>query len=171
MGKPPVKKNRRTRRSLPQERGEMRRLQLIRATIELLNIQKIQNISYADIAKYAGIPLPSCYHFLWLSGHVPPAISLKTRERDAKIAVLLKDVFCQHFCLPKISDLETIFYLTHEIGDRIYSISQMLHGDITDAMVEESKRAKKGYLLNYLPLMLEPVIEETFPAEAISEKK
>ena len=46
-----------------QGRGEARREQLLDAAIALLGESELENISLADIAKRAGIPVGSTYHF------------------------------------------------------------------------------------------------------------
>jgi AcrR family transcriptional regulator len=53
----------RTRRSAPQARGQVRREKLLSAAIELLEKQDIAEISLADVAAEAGIPVGSTYHF------------------------------------------------------------------------------------------------------------
>lgn len=214
-----MKKQKRVRRSAPQARGELRRKQLVQAAKMLLETHYIQDITYNDIAEYAEIPLPSCYHFfqnkldlvkavsedfaidyrkavfgkeinpekiqcwgdiidimtdhsgdffrsqpaarqVWLSGYVPPEVSIKTREREFTLSIQLKELVGTYFQLPDIPQIDTIFYITHEIGDRILSLSQTLHSDVTNFMIEESKRAKKGYLLNYLPPVLSRVVKK-----------
>lgn len=53
----------RSRRSAPQARGEARREKLLATTIELLDKRDISDITLADAAELAGIPIGSAYHF------------------------------------------------------------------------------------------------------------
>lgn len=47
----------------PQERGNIRRLRLLKATEELLSTSSLNAITYQEIAARAGLPMGSCYHF------------------------------------------------------------------------------------------------------------
>ena len=47
----------------PTARGEKRRLMLLDSAETLLSQRSIPEISYADIAQHAGLPLSSCYYF------------------------------------------------------------------------------------------------------------
>jgi AcrR family transcriptional regulator len=53
----------RVRRPYTQERGEIRRKLLLDTTVQLLRERHVEEITYQDIARAAGMPLASCYHF------------------------------------------------------------------------------------------------------------
>ncbi len=44
-------------------RGELRRKLLFDTTVRLLREHHVEQITYQDIARAAGVPLASCYHF------------------------------------------------------------------------------------------------------------
>ncbi|WP_293356673.1 TetR/AcrR family transcriptional regulator [Phenylobacterium sp.] len=46
-----------------QARGEARRLLLYRTALRLLREKHVEDITYQEIAREAGVPLASCYHF------------------------------------------------------------------------------------------------------------
>lgn len=53
----------RVRQPYTQERGEIRRKLLFDTTVNLLRQRHVEEITYQDIARAAGVPLASCYHF------------------------------------------------------------------------------------------------------------
>lgn len=56
-------KSPRKRRSAPQARGTARREKLVAAAIAVLDEVNVEDVSLADVAAEAGIPLGSIYHF------------------------------------------------------------------------------------------------------------
>ena len=70
----------------PQRRGELRRAQLLDAACSLLATQDLRQVSIEDVARRAGIPVASAYHFY------PDRIALFTaaaRRHGEEVAALL----------------------------------------------------------------------------------
>ncbi len=70
----------------PQRRGELRRVRLLDAACDLLAVQELRQVSIEDVARRAGIPVASAYHFY------PDRIALFTaaaRRYGEEVAALL----------------------------------------------------------------------------------
>lgn len=52
-----------SRQNYTHERGNVRRLELLNAAIELLGQQDIDELSFVDVARQANVPTASAYHF------------------------------------------------------------------------------------------------------------
>ena len=211
---------RKPRKSLPQQRGNLRREKLIASGKMLLEQEPIDTISLANVAKLAEIPLASTYHFfpniskLWIEiagifaaeiservfipfnlskednwqeivrtcikraaqlyrenqsyqqliigGKTPVYIKLADRKNDQIIGQLLIDALQQHFNLPDFELKTQVFFHAVEIADLMFLLSVNKHGEITDYMEEEAKRASTAYLKCYLGefLPLKELIQE-----------
>ncbi len=92
---------------------------------------------------------------LFLGGKMPAEIKLQDRVNDYAVAEAMLDVFNDYFHLPESQDLRKALYYFIEITDLMLSLSMLENGKITRTMIEEAKRAGKGYLGFYLPDVLE----------------
>jgi AcrR family transcriptional regulator len=92
---------------------------------------------------------------LFLGGKTPAEIKLQDRVNDQAVAAAMLEVFEEYFHLPDIPQFSKCLYFFIEITDLMLSLSIIEHGKIIPAMIEESKRAGKGYLGVYLPENLE----------------
>jgi hypothetical protein len=86
---------------------------------------------------------------------MPAEIKLQDRVNDYAVAEAMLDVFNDYFHLPESQDLRKALYYFIEITDLMLSLSMLENGKITRTMIEEAKRAGKGYLGFYLPDVLE----------------
>ncbi len=194
------------------ERGDLRREELIDAAVLLLSREDIDKVSFVDIARHAGMPTASAYHFyrnkndllaalvaryheevndfvlrpfaqedinnwsdivdqiierakyyfddhavarkLFYSGKTPPEIKLLDRSGDKEIGLNIEDVLNRYFVIADIPDKQRVFFIVVELIDTIFTLSVIEHDIVTDAYVEEAKRATKGYLKTYLPEVL-----------------
>jgi AcrR family transcriptional regulator len=91
---------------------------------------------------------------LFYRGKAPPKIKLLDRTGDKEIGTNIEEVLSRHFVLPDIPDKQRVFFIVVEIIDTIFTLSVTEHSFITEAYVEETKRATKGYLKTYLPEIL-----------------
>ena len=91
---------------------------------------------------------------LFIGGKTPPDVKLQDRINDHAVAAAMQEAFIQYFHLPTKIKQKNIFYYCIEIVDLIFSLSLLEHGKITKNMIEEAKRAGKGYLSTYLPSTL-----------------
>jgi len=92
---------------------------------------------------------------IWLSGRTPAQVRLADHVSDAAISNVIHDIFNEFFVLPELPSRYDPFFFFLELCDVPMSISVIEHGKITDEMIEEAKRAGKGYLGTYLPPVLE----------------
>ncbi len=88
---------------------------------------------------------------LFLGGKTPPEIKLQDRVNDQVVAEAMLEVFNTYFHLPDIPEFKKSLYFFIEITDLMLSLSIREHGNITKPMIEEAKKAGKGYLAVYLP--------------------
>jgi AcrR family transcriptional regulator len=95
---------------------------------------------------------------VWLSGRTPAEVRLADHVSDKQVSHVVREVFEQFFELPDLPGNCDIFFYFMELSDLMLSLSVIEHGEITENMVEESKRAGKGYLANYLPPVLERIV-------------
>ncbi len=91
------------------------------------------------------------YRELILGGKAPAEIKLSDRENDLEIGQITMDAISQHFVIPEFPRREEIFFISVEIADLVFSLSQMRHGEITPTMCEEAQTAMVSYLRAYLP--------------------
>ena len=92
---------------------------------------------------------------IWLSGRTPAQVRLADHVSDAAISSVVHDIFDEVFVLPELPSRYDPFFFFLELCDVPLSLSVIEHGKITDEMIEEAKRAGKGYLSTYLPPILE----------------
>jgi len=92
---------------------------------------------------------------LFIGGKTPPEIKLEDRINDRAVAEAMLEVFTQHFILPSSADYLNVFYIFIEITDLIFTLSMQEHGELTEDMIEEAKRAGKAYLGVYFTDILE----------------
>ena len=203
----------RRQRKHVQERGNIRRMQLLGAAEELLKTTPVEELSFKQILEKAGVPEGSAYHFfanrydllaalakqvaeqfgtgfrdvtpskkfvswhdladalvdravqmyrsnpaatqIWLSGRTPAQVRLADHVGDAAISGVIHDIFDEIFVLPELPSRYDPFFFFLELCDVPLSLSVIEHGKISDEMIEEAKRAGKGYLATYLPPILE----------------
>ncbi len=91
---------------------------------------------------------------LFLSPRAPAEVKLEDRQNDRVVSASMSRLFEENFVMPQIQANHDIFFYFIEITDLIFSLSISDHGEITPEMLEESKRAGKGYLATYLPPQL-----------------
>jgi AcrR family transcriptional regulator len=92
---------------------------------------------------------------IWLSGRTPAQVRLADHVSDAAVSSVIHDIFDEIFVLPELPSRYDPFFFFLEVCDVPMSLSVIEHGMITDEMIEEAKRAGKGYLATYLPPVLE----------------
>lgn len=63
MALPAGRELRSSAKQFTQARGEVRRKHLFDTALEMLRERHVEDITYQDISRRAGIPLASCYHF------------------------------------------------------------------------------------------------------------
>lgn len=84
-----------------------------------------------------------------------PAWSTDIRSQDLDSNYVMADrsivLMAQHFLLPEIPDLLDRLVEVILINDAIWSLSIHRHGLITDAMEEQSRRARIAYSRTFLP--------------------
>ena len=203
----------RRQRKHVQERGNIRRMQLLDAAEELLKTTPVEELSFKQILEEAGVPEGSAYHFfanrydllaalatqiaeqfgagfrdvapskklvswhdladalvdravqmyrnnpaatqIWLSGRTPAQVRLADHVGDAAISGVIHEIFDEIFVLPELPSRYDPFFFFLELCDVPLSLSVIEHGKISEEMIEEAKRAGKGYLATYLPPILE----------------
>ena len=91
------------------------------------------------------------YRQLILGGKAPAEIKLSDRENDEAIGQIIIDAISQHFVIPEFPRRAEIFFISVEIADLVFMLSQMRHGEITPIMCEEAQTAMVSYLRAYLP--------------------
>ena len=91
---------------------------------------------------------------IFLGGKTPPEVGLVDRNSVRTVSTVLLELFDRSFVLPDVPNIDDVFYYFVQLTDLMLSLSVIEHGEITPAMLEESKRAGKGYLSTYLPPML-----------------
>jgi AcrR family transcriptional regulator len=91
---------------------------------------------------------------IWLGGRIPPQVKLADRIGDRAVSDVIHEVFDQHFLLPELPRKRDIFFFYMELADVILSLSVIEQGSITPPMLEEAKRAGRGYLATYLPAVM-----------------
>jgi len=87
---------------------------------------------------------------LLIGGKTPPEVKQADRINDRAIGNVMYEVFAEHFELPETDEMRNAFYYFIEITDLIFTLSVIEHGEITDSMLAEAKRAGIGYLGTYL---------------------
>jgi AcrR family transcriptional regulator len=88
---------------------------------------------------------------LLIGPKTPPALKLKDRQSDKRIARLFEEQIGRSFVLPALEDRTAIFFRAVEIADLMFGLSMLEHGAITRRMTEEAVRGVVGYLRAHLP--------------------
>jgi AcrR family transcriptional regulator len=88
---------------------------------------------------------------IWLGGRMPPQVKLADRIADRAVSDVIHEIFDSYFVLPELPRKRDVFFFYMELADVILSLSVIEHGGITPDMLEEAKRAGRGYLSTYLP--------------------
>ena len=91
------------------------------------------------------------YRQLILGGKAPTEIKLSDRLNDETVGQNVIAIIEQHFVLPAFPRRNEVFFVAVEIADLVFTLSQMRHGEITEQMCTEAKRAVISYLRSYLP--------------------
>ena len=91
---------------------------------------------------------------IFLGGKTPPEVGLVDRTSVRTLSTVLLELFDRFFVLPDVPTIHDVFYYFVQLTDLMLSLSVIENGEITPEMLEESKRAGKGYLGTYLPPML-----------------
>jgi AcrR family transcriptional regulator len=73
------------------------------------------------------------------------------QDVDARLAEVALTLFERRFQIPMWEGRDRCFAIAFAIVDAIFKLSYRRAGWITDAMIEEAKRAAVSYLRNYLP--------------------
>ncbi len=94
---------------------------------------------------------------IWLSGRTPAEVRLADHVSDKKVSSDIRSVFERFFVLPDLPTEYDIFFHFLELADVLLSLSIIENGKLTNQMIEEAKRAGRGYLGTYLPPVLERV--------------
>ncbi|TAJ68862.1 MAG: TetR/AcrR family transcriptional regulator [Phenylobacterium sp.] len=195
-----------------QARGEARRALLYETTLRLLREKFVEDITYQEISREAGVPLASCYHFFpgkmellaalidyvgpWfkvvtIGAVLKPAASWMdivdnlitdlTLNRNADLAFaqlfsswkiprttyrfhdhaaqeiaqrLLAGIDRQFMRSPFANELD-VFTFAVRVANAGSSASMEINGAVTDFARQESQRATRSYLLNFLPPVLD----------------
>jgi AcrR family transcriptional regulator len=87
---------------------------------------------------------------LFIGSKTPHEVKQADRVNDRRVGEVMFEVFSQHFQLPDSPELRQAFTYFIEITDLIFMISVNDHGEITDTMLLEAKKAGTGYLSHYL---------------------
>jgi AcrR family transcriptional regulator len=91
------------------------------------------------------------YAQLIIGGKASPEIKLSDRANDERVGQLFVGVINQHFDFPEFPGRHDMIFFAVEIVDLLLSLSVIRHGEITDKMAAEAKRASIAYLRTYLP--------------------
>ncbi len=91
---------------------------------------------------------------LLLSQHTPIGVRSADRITDSRVAEVMQAQLSRYQPLPDGTDLREQFYYVTEIGDLVWGLSILRHGDITPQSTREFKVMAIGYLRMYLPEIL-----------------
>ena len=91
---------------------------------------------------------------LLISPKTPPALKLRDRQSDQRIARRFEEQVEGCFVLPERKDRTTLFFRAIEIADLMFSLSVLEHGAITTQMTEEAVGAVSAYLRTHFPALL-----------------
>ena len=167
----------RNARAPTQERSQKRFDAILDATQELLEKARIEDISFSDIARKAGIS-PASVHYLFPNIAAVRVELSRRNNRDlvAQIAGMAAELVESRepswqqwlrslaggarrvfnssravFIVPEIPNLEMMLSLASEVFDALWSRSYMLQGHIDDETFEESMRVVLAYMRAVLP--------------------
>jgi AcrR family transcriptional regulator len=83
-----------------------------------------------------------------------PELKMRDRQNDVVIGKVFEDHIAAFFVLPPLPRRSDIFFRAVEIADLMFCLSMLGHGEITDEMTQEAKRAAVAYLASYMPMTL-----------------
>ncbi|RTR38764.1 TetR/AcrR family transcriptional regulator [Shewanella canadensis] len=128
---------RKKRKSLPQNRGNLRREKLILAGKSLLEERCIEDISLANVAKLAEIPLASSYHFF-------PNINSLWVEIASVFGTEISQVIFKSFTLDEDDNWQAIIRICIRRAAELYrnnrSYQQLIIGGKTPAYIKLADR-------------------------------
>ncbi len=87
----------------------------------------------------------------------PPEIKRSDRQADYELARSIQAQIGLRFILPELPGRDDLFFRAVEIADLMFCLSVLDHDRITDAMLDEARKAAVAYLGLYLPSILPPV--------------
>jgi AcrR family transcriptional regulator len=87
---------------------------------------------------------------LTISGKVPFDLKQFDRTADRGRAGFTIDTIDKYFILPRMDDLEDIFYIGCELYDQVAILSMIQYGLLTPAMVERGKVAAIAFIQHYI---------------------
>jgi AcrR family transcriptional regulator len=83
-----------------------------------------------------------------------PELKMRDRQNDVLIGKVFEDHVTASFVLPSLPQRSEIFFRAVEIADLMFCLAMLSHGEITDEMTSEAKRAANAYLASYIPAAL-----------------
>lgn len=95
---------------------------------------------------------PAAYE-VWLSPHVPAAVSTRSLSRTRSNSNPIKNYISQHFELPDIDHIDDVFFIAIEIADAVAAVARQTETE-RPFFLREIRRAVNAYLSRYLPEVL-----------------
>ena len=89
----------------------------------------------------------------------PPEIKRSDRKADYELARSIQAQIGERFVLPELPGRDDLFFRAVEIADLMFCLSVLDHDRVTDAMLDEAKKAAVAYLGLYLSDSLPSVLE------------
>ncbi len=86
---------------------------------------------------------------LLIGGKTPPEVKQADRLNDRAVADAMHASCSRYIEIPDTDEMRFAFYFFIEITDLIFTLSIIEHGEITDSMLAEAKRAGVAYLHTY----------------------
>lgn len=86
---------------------------------------------------------------LLIGGKTPPEVKQADRLNDRAVADAMHVSFSRYFEIPDTDEMRFAFYYFIEITDLLFTLSIIEHGEITEQMLAEAKRAGVAYLKTY----------------------
>lgn len=105
-----------------------------------------------------------CYDFykdrpadrqVFLGGHIPPEVRLESQTREKGDATRLKEIVAERFKLPRIRNIDIVFFRSLEFARLLFSFDEIEHGCLHEATAKEAAQAQIAYLQLYIPPNLE----------------
>lgn len=87
---------------------------------------------------------------LLIGGKTPPEVKQADRINDREVGTVMYDVFSRYVDIPDTAQMRNALYYFIELTDVIFTLSVIEHGEITEDMLGEARRAGVGYLATYL---------------------
>ncbi len=86
---------------------------------------------------------------LLIGGKTPPEVKQADRINDRAVGDAMHCSFSRYFDIPDTDEMRAAFYYFIEITDLMFTLSIIEHGEITESMLAEAKRAGVAYLETY----------------------